>query len=174
MDEDVQRLAATLKAQGIAASETRALEMAEEILRTERKQTQSYDDRRYDPALNPQQRTSVVHDEKPATVQKASIGAEVPEDVPIAELLREDIAPEPQQVPDVPEAEEIPEPETEIVEQEPERLEPPEGAPETEELMRPAAPFKDDDTAETQDSHDTAEEAKVDLNEMFNFGKRRG
>ena len=36
MDEDVQRLAATLKAQGIAATEARAIEMAQDILKIEK------------------------------------------------------------------------------------------------------------------------------------------
>lgn len=94
IEEKAKQLAKTLKERGIAPSDTRAMEMAKDIVRTEVRQQEALDRRRFDPQLNPQQRTGST-EQKGTDVRSAAAIAEqhgIDPDTPISALLERDEA----------------------------------------------------------------------------------
>ncbi len=59
-DSKVKELAATLKSRGIVASESMAIEMARDIIKTEQEQLKSFSEKQFDPAVNPQQKKQIA------------------------------------------------------------------------------------------------------------------
>lgn len=85
VEQRVQELAKTLRSTGIAASETRATEMARDIVRTEKRQQDRLDKRRESASLNPGKRVQSA----PKDVSY-SIDDSIDQEKPISELLQED------------------------------------------------------------------------------------
>ncbi len=190
-EERVKQLAATLKAQGIAASETRAREMAADIVRTERKQLADHERKRFDPDVNPQQR--VVN----AAIQRVEQHAQrinvegADANTPISDLVAEK-APEPTPIPTTEPKQAAPQPTPEPAPQpapqpaptpKPEPTPTPEPVPQAAPAPQPAptppAPEEREPLAtgakeiQSQPSPKKPQQEKVDLNEMFNFAKRK-
>jgi hypothetical protein len=88
IQERIDQLAAMLRQKGLAFPDSQAKDRAREIVMQEVKMQQSFDAMKDDPARNPQQRTGHVSPEVLKQSGGMLTGTELPQDVPLAELLK--------------------------------------------------------------------------------------
>jgi hypothetical protein len=88
IQERIDQLAATLRQKGLAFSDSQAKERARDIVMQEVKMQKSFDEMKDDPARNPQQRTGHIPPEVMKQAGGMLTGSELPQNVPLAELLK--------------------------------------------------------------------------------------
>ena len=87
VEERIQQLAQTMRAKGLAFSDSQARERARDIVMQEVKMQANFEAMKDDPEKNPQQRTH--HVSQDALKQHGLLtGTELPKDVPLADLLK--------------------------------------------------------------------------------------
>lgn len=200
LQEKIKKLADELKQKGVAVSEAQAKMMAESILKTQQKQTSSYEERKHDPTTNPQQRKKVAEPAQSAA-PKQNVATDVNQEKPIKDLLAEQSAkPEVVTAPVQDDDEEF----MDLVEETRESSDPagagpkqatqspqesvatqpkPESAPQQTDAVKeaptqPPVQKSEGDTEKAapekkEEKSEPKAEQKVDLSEMFNFSKRK-
>ncbi len=88
IDERINKLAKEMVAKRLAFSESMARERARDIIMQELKSQEMFEKVQFDPAKNPQQRTNKVSPELLKTAGGMLTGNELPENVPLSELLK--------------------------------------------------------------------------------------
>lgn len=87
INERIEHLASNMRARGLAFSDSQARQRARDIVMQEVAMQESFDKKKDDPALNPQQQRHGISQDQ---LKESGMltGNELPENVPLAELLK--------------------------------------------------------------------------------------